>query len=133
MVRVGGVRSEPGIHARRAGGWLSSVGTFALYAAMAILFALVGSVLWGIFFAGPVATDGGPSTESGVPASFVGGEQLVLVFVGSTSCVWSRTPEVRDALREAGTALRRHAESRQIGFHRIRAGRGQHACRGEGR
>ena len=114
-----GVPAKTGIHARRVRGWGSSAGTLALYATTLILFAIVGAGLWGFFFARPVVTDGGASAESGVPASIVGGEQLVLVFVGSTSCVWSRTPEVRGALRQAEAALRRNAESRQMGLHRI--------------
>lgn len=47
------------------------------------------------------------------------GEQLVLVFVGSTSCIWSGTPEVRHAVDSAVGLLGEYAQQRGMAFHRI--------------
>lgn len=97
--------------------WIPTVGTFALYSATLVISAAGAAWVSGIVFSGPTVTGDGLSTRTVDPAS--GGEQLVVVFVGSTSCVWSKTPEVRDALRTATALLQQHAEERRIAFHRI--------------
>lgn len=103
--------------AKRGRRRVAKAGSVALYA-VTLTVSAAGAAWISRVISRPTVTDDGLSTRVVDPV-VAGGEQLVLVFVGSTSCVWSRTPEVRDALGAAATLLQKQAEERQMGFHRI--------------
>ena len=114
---MSGVFWKRNVQAQRHGRWVARVATVSLYVVTLVVSAALAVWVSRLVFSTPPASGDGLSRRISDPRE--GGEQIVLVFIGSTSCVWSSTPGVRDGLRQAAVLLHRRAEEEQIGFHRI--------------